>query len=974
MGDVDTVLAVTESEKRPAVGSTDRDRADRRDHAVLRRARVVVGDLVGGAQTAMVVAIAIEAAWFAAWFRWIRRALRRQILALSPTSMRVVELGRTDGQPDRVVIDQSIDGLAIEPLEGGWRRVDGFGPTRWVSEPLYQAALAHAEPQVAVRLEETTPQPSAGLSPPPAITVRPAHATPHRDGLRPSLSHHLATVAIVTMPTAPSLTEPPRPSAAEVEAELAEHVRALAGPDATPRPEQLTAVTSVVADRHRTLLVARTGFGKSAVYFSATRMLRDRGWGPTVVVSPLLALMRDQVAAAERLGIAAVTINSSNVDAWDEIEARIDRDEIDLLLIAPERLANPGFRRRVFDSMRSRAFMLVCDEAHCISDWGHDFRPDYRRLRTLLDELPPWTPVLATTATANQRVTDDVAAQLGSDTVVLRTSLDRESLRLSVVDLADDSHRLAWMAERLDELPGSGIIYCLTVEQAATTAAFLRSRGHDVEAYTGSVEPEDRLRLEESLRDNSIKALVATSALGMGFDKGDLAFCVHLGLPPSPVAYYQQIGRAGRELDRAEVIALPRPTEDAAVWKWFESVSLPSEEVCQGLLDQLHYEQPTSIATLETVVNLGRNRLSTLLNILEVDGAIERVSGGWIRSDQDWTYDHDLARVLREKRRDESEQMRGLGVARRVPPPVSARSRSTDPEAADCGRCDNCADHSWQREPDHELVLAAEGLLRGGEIVIEPRKQWPSGLDEPKGKLPPERRHHPGRALARFGDGGWNPIVEQLIGACDAGQEVALPSDLVQAAAAVLKEWDWDERPTWICPMPSRRRHQLVDGVAEALGSLGKLPVHRALVATESAAAPVDAFQADQANSAHQVSNVWNRVLCLQSGAPRSWAAGGSGAVGRRRGRQPLDDDRRRLPPHRSRLGPGPPLRSPVPLTAPGVRPLAPIRCRSTHTRSRAAVPQKRPLTGIGGRPVVTLTAKAVWALGMPFVCRNRSP
>ncbi len=354
-----------------------------------------------------------------------------------------------------------------------------------------------------------------------------------------------------------AVVEPRRPTREEVERELAEHVRALAGPQALPRAEQIDAVTAVVAGRRRTLLVARTGFGKSAVFFSATRMLRDRGWGPTVVVSPLLALMRDQVAAAERLGLVAVTINSSNVDRWAETEEQIGRDEIDLLLIAPERLANAGFRRRVFDTMRTRAFALVCDEAHCISDWGHDFRPDYRRLRQLLDELPSWTPVLATTATANQRVTDDVAGQLGADTLVLRTSLDRESLYLSVVDLPDDAHRLAWLTEALHELHGSGIIYCLTVDQADTAAKWLHSRGHDVAAYTGAVEPAQRLELESALRSNGLKALVATSALGMGFDKGDLAFCVHLGLPPTPVAYYQQVGRAGRALDRAEVIALP---------------------------------------------------------------------------------------------------------------------------------------------------------------------------------------------------------------------------------------------------------------------------------------------------------------------------------------------------------------------------------------------------------------------------------
>ncbi|MEZ5230095.1 MAG: RecQ family ATP-dependent DNA helicase, partial [Acidimicrobiales bacterium] len=394
--------------------------------------------------------------------------------------------------------------------------------------------------------------------------------------------------------------EPPRPTRAEVEAELAEHVRSLAGPNARPRPEQIEAVAAVVAGRRRTLLVARTGFGKSAVYFSATRMLRDRGWGPTVVVSPLLALMRDQVAAARNLGLAAETINSSNLDSWDTIEARILRNEVDLLLIAPERLANEGFRNRVFSFMQSQPFALVCDEAHCISDWGHDFRPDYRRLRRLLADLPAWTPVLATTATANQRVTDDVATQLGDDTLVLRTSLDRASLHLSVVELDNDAQRLAWLAETIDQLPGSGIIYCLTQAQADDTASWLRSQGHDVESYTGGIDADTRLRLEDGLRNNELKALAATSALGMGFDKGDMAFCIHLGLPPSPVAYYQQIGRAGRNIERAEVIALPRPVEDAAVWRWFESVSLPSEAICRAALDQLDRSRPTSVASLET--------------------------------------------------------------------------------------------------------------------------------------------------------------------------------------------------------------------------------------------------------------------------------------------------------------------------------------------------------------------------------------
>ncbi len=647
-----------------------------------------------------------------------------------------------------------------------------------------------------------------------------------------------------------TITTPPRPTLAEVETELAEHVRALAGPGAEPRPEQIAAVSAVVAEGRRTLLVARTGFGKSAVYFSATRMLRDRGWGPTVVVSPLLALMRDQVAAARKLGLVAETINSSNTDDWDRIEGAVNGDEVDLLLISPERLANVGFRERVFDMVRSRPMALVCDEAHCISDWGHDFRPDYLRLRHLLDELPDWTPVLATTATANQRVTDDVASQLGADTLVLRTSLDREALHLSVVDLPDDAHRLAWVGEHLDEIPGSGIIYTLTQQQAAETAEWLRNRGHDVEAYTGATEPERRLVLEDELRTNERKALVATSALGMGFDKGDLAFCVHLGLPPTPVAYYQQIGRAGRALERAEVVALPRPVEDAAIWRWFEQVSLPPEATCDEVLRQLSTARPTSVPTLESVVNLGRSRLQTLLKILEVDGAIAAVKGGYVLTTTGWTYDADKAERLRALRREESEQM--LSFADRPGCRLRfLREALDDSEAADCGRCDRCLDSKPDLTLDAELVDEATRHLRSGDVGVEPRRQWPAKLDEPKGRIPPEEQARWGRALCRVGDGGWGPMIDEVL----AGERL-LHTDMIRAVGGVLKRWDWAERPAWICPIPSRRRQGVLDRLCDGLGQLGKLPVHHALVRAGAGAG----FQADQANSAHQVANVWGNL------------------------------------------------------------------------------------------------------------------
>ncbi len=649
----------------------------------------------------------------------------------------------------------------------------------------------------------------------------------------------------------PALIEPARPSPEEVEAELAAHVQLLAGPDAVPRPEQLEAVQAVVANRKRTLLVARTGFGKSAVYFSSTKMLRDRGWGPSIVISPLLALMRDQVAAASKLGLRAETINSANTDDWGEIEDALLADEIDLLLIAPERLANPGFRQRVFSMMLARPFALVCDEAHCISDWGHDFRPDYLRLRTVIDELPDWAPILATTATANQRVTDDVASQLGSDTVVLRTSLDRESLHCSVIELDDDAERLAWVADNLGDMEGSGIIYALTVDQAITAAEWLRQRGHDVAAYSGSTSPEDREQLEFRLRNNELKALVATSALGMGFDKSDMAFCIHLGLPPTPVAYYQQIGRAGRGIEHAEVIALPRPREDERIWRWFESVSMPSEEVCTRVLSQLDQTSPMSIPRLEAAVNMGRSRLNTLLSILDVQGAVVRTKGGWLRSRMAWTYDGELADRLRELRAVESDQMRGYasheGCRLRY-----LRDLLDDAEADDCGRCDRCLARAgeplrWTTEVSAGAQEARDHL-RGVDISVEPRRQWAPGLDQPKGKIAPALQARVGRALSRLGDGGWGPEVMSLLD----GPSTAISPDLVNGMVGILRRWEWEQRPGWICTMPSRRNGAALDAVAAEVGKLGKLPVHSGLVRDASAG-----WQADQSNSAFQLANVW---------------------------------------------------------------------------------------------------------------------
>src|SRR4051794_34957816 len=490
-----------------------------------------------------------------------------------------------------------------------------------------------------------------------------------------------------------------------------QHLRALAGPSARLRDDQWSAIDALVVGRRRALVVQRTGWGKSAVYFIATALLREQGAGATVIVSPLLALMRNQIDAAARAGNPAHTINSANIEDWDDVQAAVDRGETDVLLVSPERLNNPGFRDSVLPRLAKETGLLVIDEAHCISDWGHDFRPDYRRIRTLLEDLPEGIPVLATTATANQRVVDDVAEQLGSSgttqpPLVLRGSLDRESLHLGVLRLPSNAHRLAWLAENLADLPGSGIIYALTVAQAEDVAGFLRDKGHEVASYTGRTETAERLAAEQNLLANNVKALIATSALGMGFDKPDLGFVIHLGAPQSPVAYYQQVGRAGRAVDRATVLLIPG-TEDEDVWRYFASVGFPPEDVVRQTLDVLASSStPVSVPALEVQVELSRSRLEQMLKVLDVDGAVRRVQGGWIATGEPWAYDGERYAKVAGVRQAEQQAMRDY-LASESCRLEFLRRQLDDPDAAPCGRCDNCTGTHWSTEVSESAVRSS---------------------------------------------------------------------------------------------------------------------------------------------------------------------------------------------------------------------------------------------------------------------------
>jgi ATP-dependent DNA helicase RecQ len=621
-----------------------------------------------------------------------------------------------------------------------------------------------------------------------------------------------------------------------------EVLRALAGPEAVLRDDQATAIGALVDDRARVLVVQRTGWGKSAVYLVATRLLRDRGAGPTLLVSPLLALMRDQLAAAERAGVHAATINSSNLDEWAEIEAALLGGEVDLLLISPERLNHPRFRAEILPRLTAGIGMLVVDEVHCVSDWGHQFRPDYRRVRDVLATLPAGTPVLACTATANDRVVADVSEQLGQVDLTLRGSLDRASLALAVVDLPDAAHRLAWLAAFLGRQNRPGIVYTLTVAQTELVARWLTERGIAAAAYSSQVDTDQREAVELQLKDGGLDAVVATSSLGMGYDHPELGWLVHLGAPDSPVAYYQAVGRAGRALEEAEVVLVPGPA-DERIWEHFDRTALPDPDQVTQLLAALPTEGAVSVPALEAQVPARRSRIEALLKVLDVDGAVERVKGGYRATGVPWSLDRERVERVRAARADERQAMRDYRDGRVSCRMAFLRAQLDDPDPTPCGRCDVCTGQAPAVVVEEADVTAAWRLLRGQDHRLAPRKLWPSGLEEVRGRIPPARQAAEGRALAFADDPGWGPIVGPfLAGAREHTDEI------VDGLVQVLARWDWEQRPTWVSWIPSASDDRAAE-LADRLGRVGRLPVVASLerVGTRS--------QDPTANSAHQAAN-----------------------------------------------------------------------------------------------------------------------
>lgn len=637
-----------------------------------------------------------------------------------------------------------------------------------------------------------------------------------------------------------------------LEVEAKKYLKQAFGKDAEFREGQLEAILAVLQGR-RVLVVQKTGWGKSIIYFLSTKIFRDKGRGMTIIISPLLSLINNQLDSAERFKLKSRTINSDNTDDWDDIIDEIYHDKVDVLFVAPERLANDEFQKNVLNKITKSIGMLVIDEAHCISDWGHDFRPDYRRIKNIVKFLPNNVPLLATTATANNRVIEDVTHQLGNDILVQRGPLTRESLVIQVIHLDSKEERLAWLVENINKIDGTGIIYCLTKNDCNIVSKWLNENGISACAYYSGLksnkneERDERLRIVDIFMRNKIKVIVATTAFSMGIDKPDISFVVHFQKPGNVVSYYQQIGRAGRSLDRAYAILLAG-IEDDEITKYFRDTAFPTYKEMDDIIKLLVSNERMTKGELMDLLNISNGRFDKAIKYLLINGDLYKEKSFYYKSIAPWKPDMQYSENITNIRKQELDRMNDFIRIKECYMKFTAKQLN-DETARDCGKCSNCIGHPiFPEKPTHENILRAIKFLKTDFYSFKPRKMWPAGIQiGDRNKIPESYMCEDGFALSSYGDAGWGRIVKQ-----NKYEDNYFADDLVDASEELLIQFIIDNSIVWVTSVPSLRHPDLVRSFANRLAIKLGLPYYESIIKTKNVKQ-----QKELHNSNMQFRNAW---------------------------------------------------------------------------------------------------------------------
>lgn len=641
----------------------------------------------------------------------------------------------------------------------------------------------------------------------------------------------------------------------EIYSKAYEILKCLYGPTAEFRDGQYEAIEATLTNK-RSLVVQRTGWGKSLVYFICTKILRERKAGVTLVISPLLALMDNQIEAAQKVNLKCDVLNSTVKERKSEIIQNLVDGTLDLVLITPETLFTADIKNKIVDG-EIKIGLMVIDEAHCISDWGHDFRLKYMRLKNVIQYLPANVPLLATTATANDRVVNDLKKQLGGDVFVSRGPLSRESLSIQILNIQNKIDRYAWILENINKLPGSGIIYCLTQRDCDYLSNFLNEKGICAVPYYSSDNIDATTNLL-AFSKNEVKVIVSTIKLGMGYDKGDIAFVIHFQMPANIVSYYQQIGRAGRNIGRAYTF-LMYGTEDEEILNYFIRTAFPAQDDMRAVFDSINEsDNGLKEAEIKAAINLREKKIDKALMFLENDGLIrfDIADKKYYATGKPFFYDGTHYNEVTQMRYKEMNQLKELIRTNQCYSKFVVNSLD-DYTADACGKCKNCCPENSFPETvsDASREIAAQYMERL-IMPIEPRKKWITcsipNLGNSFIKIEETKVFNKeGICLAKYGDAGYGELVKR-----DKYHGDKFCDELIGKSSKVLKTLIDTNGIKYITNVPSLRSN-MVETFTKRLAERCGLEYISVL---GKKAAPQ---QKEMENSAHQLANAYESFFVI---------------------------------------------------------------------------------------------------------------